>query len=379
MARRPRVVLLRGHLANPWDLRPWQELLDEYDISVAVTGSNVYETAGIEIPVRRVRSARDALPAGRPAGAAAYVIGERYLGLADVLEGAEIVHSAEIGTWFSAQAARLRRHLGFRLVLTVWETIPWLGAYRWPRERRYRRAVLPAVDLALAATDRARDALLLEGVDPERILVAPPGVDVDRFAGARSQPSARGSALVLSAGRLVWEKGHQDVIRAIAALRRGLAGRPRVDIRLLVVGAGPEGGRLARLADELAVADAIEFRSSVPYDAMPDVYASASCLVLASLPTRSWEEQFGMVLVEAMAAGLPIIATRTGAIPEVVGDAAALVPPGDWAAIAGEIADALDGSGPATVGLDDEILRRCSSERAAERLLNAYARLLRSP
>ena len=74
----------------------------------------------------------------RAAGAAAYAVGERYLGLRELLAGADVVHAAEIGTWFSAQAARLREALGFRLVLTVWETIAWRDTYRWPRERGYR-------------------------------------------------------------------------------------------------------------------------------------------------------------------------------------------------------------------------------------------------
>ena len=126
------------------------------------------------------------------------------------------MHAAEIGTWFSAQAAKLKRELGFRLVLTVWETIAWRDAYRWPRERGYRRAVLPQVDLCLATTERARDALLLEGVPAERVEVSPPGIDLARFAAAARR---RAAGYVLSAGRLVWEKGHQDVLRAFAMLR----------------------------------------------------------------------------------------------------------------------------------------------------------------
>ena len=223
------------------------------------------------------------------------------------------MHAAEIGTWFSAQAAKLKRALGFRLVLTVWETIAWRDAYRWPRERGYRRAVLPMVDLCLATTERARDALLLEGVPADRVEVAPPGIDLARFAAAE-----RGAGgYVLSAGRLVWEKGHQDVLRAFALLRE-----TRPDLRLLIVGDGPERGRLESYAKELGVA--AEFRATVPYDEMPALYAGAEALVLASLPTKGWEEQFGMVLIEAMACGTPVVACASGAIPEVLGGAGTL-------------------------------------------------------
>jgi glycosyltransferase involved in cell wall biosynthesis len=362
---RPRVVLLRGHNVNVWDLRPLERLTGEYDLSVLLTGSNVHRVEGLGLPIVPARTPRDSLPGGRAAGAAAYAVGERYLGLRDLLAGAEIVHAAEIGTWFSAQAARLRERLGFKLVLTVWETIPWRDTYRWPRERGYRRAVLPRADLCLAATERARDALLLEGVPAERVVVSPPGIDLERF-GAVSHAGPEG--LFMSAGRLVWEKGHQDFLRALAALRQGIGVAAVPEARGMVVGDGPEAGRLRAYADELGIADAVEFRATVPYDEMPALYARASALVLASLPTKGWEEQFGMVLVEAQATGTPVVACASGAIPEVLAGAGTLVEPGDWRGLARAMASA----GDAHVGA----LERFSIDAAAERIGAAYARVL---
>jgi glycosyltransferase involved in cell wall biosynthesis len=215
-------VLLRGHNANVWDARPWERLADAYDVELLVTGSNLHEVGSAGVRTVAARTPRDALPGGRAAGAAAYVLGERYLGLEAKLAGATLVHAAEIGTWFSAQAARLKARLGFKLAVTVWETLPWRETYRWPRERAYRRAVLPAADLFLCATHRAREGLLLEGVAEDRIVVCEPGIDVAHFAGGSGPAAAE--HVVLSAGRLVWEKGHQDVLRALAALRGGLVG-----------------------------------------------------------------------------------------------------------------------------------------------------------
>jgi glycosyltransferase involved in cell wall biosynthesis len=369
---RPRVVLLRGHNANVWDLRPLELLQDEFELTALVTGSNLHRLDGLALPTAHAGSPRDRLPAGRAAGAAAYLLGERYLGLEEHLRGAAIVHAAEIGTWFSAQAARLKAKLGFRLVLTVWETIPWRGAYRWPRERRYREAVLPASDLLLATTVRARDALLLEGVPGERIVVSPPGVDLDRFSTASGAPLQ--PPLLLSAGRLVWEKGHQDALRALAALHRGIGGPPLPDVRMLVLGDGPEASRLRRYAADLGVGGAVEFRPTVPYDEMPALYRSATGLVLGSLPTRGWEEQFGMVLVEAMASGTPVVAADSGAIPEVLGSYGALVRPGDWKAMAEALrAGPLGGARPAP---DPAVLARFSAEGAASRTRDAYRALV---
>jgi glycosyltransferase involved in cell wall biosynthesis len=365
-SERPRVVLLRGHSANVWDLRPWERLTDEFDVSVLVTGSNLNQVSGLDLELTPVRTPRDSLPSGRLAGAAAYALGERYLGLDERLAGADIVHTAEIGTWFAAQAAKAKPRHGFRLLVTVWETIAWREAYRWPRERAYRRVLLPAADRFLAATERARDGLLLEGVDEARIDVCPPGIALEHFAprGPEPPPGLR----ILSAGRLVWEKGHQDVLRALAWSRR-----TRDDVSLLIVGDGPERGRLERYAAELGVGPYVEFRPRVAYEDMPGVYASSSCMVLASLPTRTWEEQFGMVLVEAMASGTPVLAAASGAIPEVVRENATLFEPGDWRALA----RALDALPRAAPRVPPPGLERYSAAAAAERYREVYQRVLR--
>jgi glycosyltransferase involved in cell wall biosynthesis len=365
-----RVVVLRGHSVNPWELRTWERLGGGYDVAVLVPERNAHETSvGLERVA--VTTAGDRL--GRLPGAAGTLavraVGERYLRLEERLRGADLVHAAELGTWFSWQAARLKPRLGYRLVLTCWETLPFADAYRNVRTRRYRRAVLAATDLFLPTTERARDALVVEGADPQRIVVAPPGIDAERFAAAR-EPSSRQGRLVLSVGRLVWEKGHQDVLRAMALLRSRGEGR---DLRLLVVGAGGEGRRLRRVARDLGLQDSVELRGSVPYDELPAVFAQASCLVLASLPTPFWEEQFGMVLAEAMAAHLPLVASTSGAIPEVAGPGAAYCAPGDWVGLADALASVAPGGRRAP---EPERLERFSAPAAAARLRAAYDRLL---
>ncbi|RDI74302.1 Glycosyltransferase [Gaiella occulta] len=360
---RPRVVVLRGHSANPWELRPWELLADRFDVVVGVTGSNAYDLSAGNVQRLPVRALRDRLPAGRIGDLAVLALGDRYLGLEEALAGAAIVHSAELGVWFSGQPAALKRKLGYRLVLTVWETIPFLDTYRRSRGRRYKRLAVAEADLMLAATDRARRCLLLEGVPGERVVVSPPGIDAERFSSAAG--AAGTGALVVSPGRLVWEKGHYDVVRALAALD--------ADVRLLIVGAGPERERLLRYAAELGLAGRVEIRA-VPYGEMPGVFASAACVVLASLPVPLWEEQFGMVLAEAMAAGAPIVASSSGAIPEVLaGSGAALFSPGDWPALAGLIGERLGGG---RLSYPRAIVERYSARAAAERLAAAYERVL---
>ena len=366
-----RVVLLRGHQANPWELRPWELLDDRFDVRFLRSSRNWFDADQVDLPAHDARTLRSLLPRGRIGELAARVPGDRYLGLADHLAGADIVHSQELGYWYSAQAARLKAKLGFRLVLTVWETLPFRDAYRNIRTRPYRRDTLAATDLFLPATERAAEALLLEGADPDRVRVSSPGVDTGRFSPSGAVPP--GPPTVLSPGRLVWEKGHQDVLRAVALLAR--RGEAPPDTRVVFVGAGPERDRLSRYAAELGIADAVELRPFVPYEQMPGLFDAAACMVLASLPTWSWEEQLGMVLIEAMAAGVPVIASSSGAIPEVVGTAGQLFAPGDWRGLADRLRDTLADPAPHAVA-EPEHVEHFSARAAAGRLTAAYEELV---
>jgi glycosyltransferase involved in cell wall biosynthesis len=362
----PRVLVLRGHNANPWDLRPWELLRDEFEVSVLVTGSNRYDLEDLGVPVVRGGALRDRLPSGRIGELASRVPGDRYRDLERHLAGVDLVHSAELGVWFSGQPAELKERLGFKLVLTVWETIPFRDTFRAFRGRRYRREALAQADLFLAATERARRCLLVEGADEARIAVSYPGVDVERFRAAAADPPRE--HLIVSPGRLVWEKGHYDLLRALATL----PDPPRA----LLVGDGPERERLLRYADELGLGGRIEARA-VPYAEMPSVFAQASCVVLGSLPTPQWEEQFGIVLAEAMAAGAPILASSSGAIPEVLGPDAPLFAPGDWLELARLLREGPLAQAPGTRAEHDSgLVRRYSLEAAADRLRDAYRRVL---
>jgi glycosyltransferase involved in cell wall biosynthesis len=386
----PRVLIVRGHLVTPWELAPWRELPDRYEVSYLLTGSNRFATpAGLR--PRKVRALRDLLPPGSLGEVSAGVLGDRYLGGESAFAQADIVHAEELSFWFAAEAARRKRRHSFRLVQTVWETLPMLAAYRNRHARRNRELVLAETDLFLPATERAAQALRLEGVEEERIVVCPPGIDVERFSVATGTSSPH-EHTILSPGRLVWEKGHHDVLRALAALHRGIVRRPdgsTVKPRLLIVGSGPEESRLRAHAQELGVGAAVELRS-LPYEEMPSAFASASAMVLAShaaaaganhpfdIPHAFWEEQFGLVLAEAMAAGLAILASTSGAIPEVLaGTSARLFTPGDWMGLAGALAEGPLSAPPgARVVYPGELVQRYSTTAAAMRLATAYDRLL---
>jgi glycosyltransferase involved in cell wall biosynthesis len=380
-----RILIARGYQVTPWELRPWELLpADRFEVAYLRLARNWFDDSRVRLRRFPVKALSSYLPRGRAGAAIAGITRDRYVDADEAFEWADIVHAEELSYWFAGDAARRKPRCGYRLALTVWETMPFLGTYRNRAARGYRQATLAATDLFLPTTERAKSTLLLEGADPDRVEVLPPGIDVDRFARAERPEPPPAEHVVVSPGRLVWEKGHQDVMRALKLLRR--EGGPQA--RLLIIGSGPEEDRLRAYAAELGLAETVEIRS-VPYEEMPSVFAGASCMVLASLTTALggyyagdiprffWEEQFGLVLAEAMAAGLPIVASRSGAIPEVTGDAAAYFAPGDWQSIAERLAEGPLSRPPGERAAHSPgLVRRYSIEAAAERLVAAYDRLL---
>jgi glycosyltransferase involved in cell wall biosynthesis len=393
-----RVLIVRGHLVTPWELRPWLALPGRFEVRCLLTASNRFD-APVELTYAQVGSLRDRLPRGFLGDAAIAVLGDRYIRAEDAFAWADIVHAEELSFWFAAEAAKRRQRHGFRLVQTVWETLPMLGAFRNRQARHNRALVLAETDLFLPTTERAALALALEGVPNDRIVVCPPGIDTQRFAPAVGREAAVDGSphtqlasdhVIVSPGRLVWEKGHQDVLRAAALLHRSIVTPASGPVRphVQIIGSGPEAARLRAYADELGIGHAVTI-GGVAYDEMPARFAAASAMVLATqgtataayhpfdIPRAFWEEQFGMVLAEAMAAGLAIVATTSGAVPEVVAGAdVPLVAPGDWVGLAHALADGpLSRSPGARVAYPPELIARYSVRSAADRLAAAYDRL----
>ncbi|MCG5434122.1 glycosyltransferase family 4 protein [Mycobacterium sp. MYCO198283] len=175
-------------------------------------------------------------------------------------------------------------------------------------------------DAVLTLTHRLRDGLLADGVPAGRIRVIPSGVNPDLFDGA-AEPARTGDRVVF-VGRLHPQKGVDTAVRALPMLP---------GVTLVLAGDGPDRAELARLAQRLGVADRVEFLGFVPHDRVPQLLADADLFVMPSQ-----YEELGTAIVEAMASGVPVVASNIGGIPQLVddGETGVLVPPGDPAELA---------------------------------------------
>jgi glycosyltransferase involved in cell wall biosynthesis len=153
------------------------------------------------------------------------------------------------------------------------------------------------------------------------VAVLPLGVDVHRFAPHHnSGPSERPGLRIGYVGRLESHKGVEVIIEAIA-------GESGWDLE--IVGDGQHAAELTRRVEASDLSSRVRFRRHVPHGDLPALYRSFDVVVIPSLPTARWEEQFCRVAVEAMASGVPVVASSSGALPEVVGDSGLFFPPGD--------------------------------------------------
>jgi glycosyltransferase involved in cell wall biosynthesis len=257
-----------------------------------------------------------------------------------------------------------------RIELATATGLSRLSKRRWYSFVRMQGRVARRCGPVLTGSQSSRQDILRDfRVPPSRVRVIPLGVDTRLFR-------PRGFARV--PGRVVAVASADSPVKGIATLLRAFAKlATERTAQLTVVGRPAPGGPTERLAGELALGDRVRFLDGVSDAELAELLASAEIAVVPSL-----YEGFSLPAVEHMASGTPLIASRTGALPEVTGDAALLVRPGD----AEELAAALRllHDSPA----ERERLARLALRRVAERFTWAavaratvaeYRRVIRAP
>ncbi|MCS7287385.1 MAG: glycosyltransferase [Anaerolineae bacterium] len=209
----------------------------------------------------------------------------------------------------------------------TWENLPI--QYRWPFSA-IRRFNLRRADGAIAGTREASQRLREAGFSGPIAVIPQLGVDPERFFPHRNDSFRRKLGLdtftIGYLGRLIPEKGLWVLLDALSSLKG--------DWRCLLVGEGPIREEWLHQAQRRGIGERVFWIPTVPHTEVPEYLNAMDVLVLPSQTTARWKEQFGHVLIEAMACGVPVIGSDSGAIPEVIGDAGLIVPEGDSLALA---------------------------------------------
>jgi glycosyltransferase involved in cell wall biosynthesis len=288
-----------------------------------------------------------------------------YFSLRNYLKDFDVVFTQEV-TRSLYTLASLKERFKYKIVLRWWENLPYKRLFN-EKDLCIAKRSLDKVDLFLPATDMARDSLLLEGTPEEKIVHLSPGIDTDRFVPAERSSEMRTklsippeSIVVLFVGRLVSHKGVHVLLWTAKRLEKTAPMRKFV---FVIVGSGGLKAQLESMACEMGLKDKFIVYGEVPYDNIPEIYQMSDVFVLPSLMKENIQEQFGLVLAEAMACGKPVIGSAVGGIPEVIGDSGILVPPGDFRALADKLI---------TLASDDH-LRQTMGEKARRRAVQLFS------
>jgi len=227
------------------------------------------------------------------------------------------------------QATWLGKRVGAKVVFFTWQNLyrRYPPPFSWIEAYNLRQA-----DYAIAGNAGAQEVLKAKGYKGPIRVIPQFGVDPEVFKVQGARHKVQGKSLHLApctlqpftigfVGRLVEEKGPHILLQAVARLGGSW--------QLRILGSGPLRSRLESLARGLGVSGKITFDPPIPSMEMPSYYNRLDVLVLPSLTRPNWKEQFGRVLIEAMACGVPAVGSDCGEIPNVIGQAGLVFPEGD--------------------------------------------------
>jgi len=268
----------------------------------------------------------------------------------------DIVHIEEEPWTLSCfQAMSAAKKVGSKTIFFTWENIykNFIPPFSLIENYNLRNA-----DYAIAGNTDAKKVLIKKGFEkPIRVL---PQLGVDPTMFKPQDSSLLKERLNLNGfvigfvGRLVKEKGLLTLVEAVSKIN--------YEYTLLIVGRGNLKIDIINLAKKLGIERKIKFVDTVPHSEVPKYLNCMDILVLPSITTKKWKEQFGHVLIEAMACEVPVIGSNSGEIPNVIGDSGLVFKEKD----ANDLAEKL------SILMSDERLRKSLAKKGRGRVLNNY-------
>jgi glycosyltransferase involved in cell wall biosynthesis len=244
------------------------------------------------------------------------------------------------------QAMWLARSQRIPTVVFTWQN---LNRRYPPPFNLMERYVLNHADALLVGNSEAANVWQSKGYQGPMRLIPQFGVDpniyyrrkrvnrrgkISVFKRRQVGPPSQSSLVIGYVGRLVEEKGIEILLHAVRKLKGPWM--------LQILGDGPDRKRLEHMAQWLGVAPRVTFDQKMPSSHLPNYFSGLDVLVLPSLTRANWKEQFGRVLIEAMACDVITVGAESGAIPEVIGDAGLTFPEGDVDALRERLQQLLD-------------------------------------
>lgn len=239
--------------------------------------------------------------------------------------------------------------------------------FNWLEQRAFRR-----VAAAYACSETVVEVLRAKGFDKPAPIV-PFGVDTEAFRPRAAEIKRHDGPLTIGyVGRMLPGKGLNVLAEALDKIK-GQAWK------LLVVGDGSEREEFAARLAASGVLGRARFTGAINFHDVPSYFHEMDVLVLPTETTKRIREQFGRVLVEAMASGTPVIGSTCGAIPEVIGDAGLVFREGDAESLAGVLRQALGDKGLRERMVEAGLahVERYSWERVAEKTYQLYKEVMR--
>ncbi len=257
------------------------------------------------------------------------------------------------------------RDMAIKAASSLWKKAK---AWRWYSFVGMQKRVARRIPRIITVSEAAKQDISREfGVNEDKFKVVPNGIDVEVFHPIQGV-ERKGSRVIVTNSADIPLKGLSYLLRAIHKVAR------RRKIELVVVGEPRKNGNVQRVIRQLGIGDIVTFTGRINEAEFVRQYAMASVAVVPSL-----YEGFGLPAGEAMACAVPVISTTGGALPEVVGDAGILVPPGDSEALAREITALLDNPERARklgeAGYR-RVLQNFTWQRAAELTVDAYLEVI---